>query len=345
MFAVAFAATIATQFQLSDTSAQAGARIGGRQVGTVQSAATDPPLRTRGITATVVLPHLTAHDATGAPFDVLVASCSQLQALTGRSLRCPDRPFLLQAVDPQHPAWQLRQLPPLPAPTGDRITLRSAAGKTVALTYPTQTVQVPLSWGSGITRGTVILSPDNPALRLLGNLPVTYATVAVPAGDTSAIRALRSSVATADPLAEVDLAGAQERSSNAGYARYGTTVLLLALVACAVGLAGIAIAALDTVLTHLRRLEPLLVLGVPRAALRRSTAAEIALPLALATVLGLGIAVACGGLFIQHDYGAHLPPTTLALTGCIGLVVAILVALTAALLVPRTPNRVSARTE
>jgi hypothetical protein len=344
VFAVGFAATIATQFQLSNAEAHAEARLGGRQVGTVLTAATDAPLRLNGIEASVVLPHLTAHDTNGASFDVLVASCPQLQALTGQSLRCPDEPFLVQAVDPQHPAWQLRQLPS-PSPAGNLITLRSTAGTTLTLTYPVRAVQIQLSWASGIERDTVVVPPDDPGLNQLGSLPVTYATVAVRAGDNVAIGALRSSVARVDPTAEVDLAGAQELSSDAGYARYGTTVLLLALVACAVGLAGIAIAALDTVLVRLRHLQPLLVLGIPRRALRRSIAVEIAVPLVLATVLGVGIAVVCGGLFIQNDYGAHLPAATMTLTGTIGLIVAVLVALTGAVLVPQTPNRVSARIE
>lgn len=344
VFAVGFAATIATQFQLSNAEAFTEARLGGRQVGTVRSAVTDTPLRLNGIEASTVLGHLIAHDTKGASFDVLVASCLQLQALTGQSLRCPDEPFLVQAVDPGVPASLLRQLPTL-SPAGNLITLRSTAGKTLTLTYPVHAVQVQLSWASGIERDTVVVPPNDPGLIQLGNLPVTYATVAVRAGDDAAIRALRSSVARVDPTAEVDLAGAQELSSNAGYARYGTTVLLLALVACAVGLAGIVMTALDTVLVRLRHLEPLLVLGIPRSALRRSIAVEIAVPLIAATILGIGIAVACGGLFIQNNYGAHLPVSTMTLVTSIGLLVAILVSLTGAVLVPRTPNRVSARIE
>lgn len=342
VFAVGFAATIATQFHLSDRAARAEAGLGGRQVGTVVPLLDGGSFTTDGIRALVVVPHL---EATG-PLEVIVASCDQLRALTGQSsLHCPSGRFLLDAEDPAVPA--LTGQPTLPHTSPDRgpVVVRSLTGSRLTVRYPTQTLRVLLAIPSGTGLHAIVLPPTDPGLQRLGRVAVRQATVAVPAGDAAAVRALRSSVAIHYPLAEVDLAGDSELAANAGYARYGTAVLLLALVASAVGAAGVAIAALDTVLTRQRELQPLLVVGIPRSALRRSTAAEIAIPLSLATALGVAIAIVCGSIFIQRNNGAHLPGLTLTLIGGTGTALAGIVAITAATLVPGTPNRVSARAE
>jgi hypothetical protein len=87
------------------------------------------------------------------------------------------------------------------------------------------------------------------------------------------------------------------------------------------------------------------VLGVPRAALRRATASEIAAPLIAAVLSGVGITAVCGELLTRRNSSTHLAIPALALSAVVGIGVALVIALFAVALVPATPSRVSARTE
>jgi hypothetical protein len=107
----------------------------------------------------------------------------------------------------------------------------------------------------------------------------------------------------------------------------------------------VAITALDAVLVRRRQLEPLLVLGVPRAALRRATASEIAAPLIAAVLCAVAITAVCGELLTRRNPSTHLAIPALTLSAVVGIGVALVIALLAVALVPATPSRVSARTE
>ncbi|HEX4727931.1 MAG TPA: FtsX-like permease family protein [Jatrophihabitans sp.] len=342
IFTIGFAATLASQFQLSDSSAANQANFHGRQAGIVQA----PPLPgatldPSGITALVALPHT----RTSGNLDVLVASCPQLRQLSGQpSLQCPVGHFVLDLVNPFAEGQTVAPTPVGPQqPESNSVVFTSLSGKTVTVPMPSTSLRVEVATPFFAESRALVLPPDDLMLADLGPLPVWELTVAVPAGDDAAVGALRASVAVHNPLAEVDLAGEDELTANAGYARYGNLVLLLALVASAVGAAGVVITALDAVLTRRRQLEPLLVLGVSRAALRRATAAEITAPLVLAVLIGAGIAAICGSLFAHRNSSAHLALPVLGLSAAAGVGIAVVVAAIAVTLVPSTPNRVSSR--
>jgi len=345
IFAIGFAATIATQFQLRDPTAGEEANFHGRQAGVVQAPdLPDAGLTAIGVKALAVLPHLRS---TGP--DVMVASCAQLRELSGRpNLRCPVGRFVLTVTNPV--AGGPAQPQPLRPPGAHRGTtplravIQTKSGGTVTIPAPDTTLRLQVPLPLMQISNAIVLPPNDPAVRSIGaDASVWELTVTIPADDPAAADALRASVVRTNPLAEVDLAGADELAANAGYARYGTTAMLLALVACGVGAAGVAITALDAVMTQRRRLEPLLVFGAPRRVLRRAIAVEIIVPLALAVVTGASVALACSVLFTAGHSNARLAASTMTISAIAGLAVAILVAVVAATLVPRTPQRISAR--
>ncbi|HET6210324.1 MAG TPA: FtsX-like permease family protein, partial [Jatrophihabitans sp.] len=320
----------------------------GRQIAVVQAPSIpDARLDPQGIAALAVVPHV----RTSAGTDVVLASCDQLRALSGlQSLSCPAGRFVLDAVNPfisqgQGGTAGPRPTGPQPPVPPTSVVIRSLSGRSLTVDMPSTVLRMELAMPFFPELHALVIPPEDPALEPLGALPIWQLTAAIPGGDVGAAAALRSSVAAHDPLAEVDLAGEDELAANAGYSRYGTLAMLLALVACAVGVAGVAITALDAVLVRRRQLEPLLVLGVPRAALRRATASEIAAPLIAAVLSGVAITAVCGELLTRRNSSTHLAIPALTLSAVVGIGVALVIALLAVALVPATPNRVSARTE
>lgn len=348
VFVVGFAATIASQFHLSDTTARVQTSFHGRQIALVQAPSmAEATLDPQGVAALAVVPHVRA--STG--MDVVIASCAQLRMLSGLpSLTCPAGRFVLDAVNPflsQGQAGPAGPRPTGPQPPGPATSLviRSLSGSSLTVDVPAAVLRMELAMPFFPELRALVIPPDDPALGRLGALPIWELTAAIPGGDGAAAAALRSSVAAHDPLAEVDFAGEDELAADAGYSRYGTLAMLLALVACAVGVAGVAITALDAVLVRRRQLEPLLVLGVPRAALRRATASEIAAPLIAAVLAGVAITAVCGELLTRRNSSTHLATPALTLSAVVGIGLALVIALFAVALVPPTPARVSARTE
>jgi hypothetical protein len=299
-------------------------------------------LNPQGFHALAVIPSVRATGGVG----LLVADCEQLRALLGQhSLKCPLGRFVLDAVDPYAPKVPLPQgalhAAGAASPKSTTVVTTSVSGRTASFRGSSRVLDVYMPMPFRPELRALVVPPTDPELLSLGSLQITGAIIAVPAGNNDADEALRASVASADPLAEVDFAGGGELAADAGYANYATTILLLALIVCVVGGIGVAITALDAVLNRRRQLQPLLVLGVPRSILGRITIIEITSALVAPVAIGLGIAGCCGALYVQHRTGAHLAGEAFWWTGLGGVATAFSVALIAVTLVPGTPNRIS----